>query len=54
VRSKGKYANRKASTQRGQSYMGLTNQMGERKEGSFGCNLKNYRKFKSLKIDPLK
>jgi hypothetical protein len=34
--------------------MGLTNQMGERKEGSFGCNLKNYKKFKSLKIDPLK
>jgi hypothetical protein len=54
VRLEGKYANKRASTHRGQSYKGLTNQMGKRKEGSFGCNLKNYRKFKSLKIDPLK
>jgi hypothetical protein len=38
ARSEGKYANRRTSRKRSQSYKGLTNQMGKRKEGSFGCN----------------
>jgi len=38
VRSKDKYASKGTSRERGQSYKESTNQMGERKEGSFGCS----------------
>jgi hypothetical protein len=38
TRSEGKYANCGTFRERGQSYKGLMNQMGESKEGSFGCS----------------
>jgi hypothetical protein len=46
MRSEGKYASRWTSRERSQSDKGLTNQMGKRKEISFGCNqgtTKNWR-----------
>jgi hypothetical protein len=54
ARLEGKYVSRGTSRERSQSYKRLTNQMGNRKEGSFGCNQGITKKIKSLKIDPLK